>query len=364
MAAAIGVGRFVYTPILPFMIGDLGLTTGAAGFIASANYAGYLAGALLATHPRLPGDRHVWLFGALFVSAATTALTGLPSSVWIFSVLRLIGGIASAFALIFVSAIVLDRLAAGRRSTYSAIHFAGVGVGIAVSAVLVSVLGKTGIGWRGQWFASGTIALASLVFLALLIPRAPTAAPARSTVGPTANNLPRLILAYGLFGFGYVITATFIVTIVRSEAAPLESSIWLLVGVTAAPSVAIWAWLGRRIGTVRAFAFACGIEAIGVGSSVLWLTPPGIVLAAVLLGGTFMGITALGLVAARERAGGDPRRVLAAMTAAFGAGQIIGPLFAGILRDMLGSFTAPTLVAAAALLLAAAVTARLPETTA
>ena len=360
MAAAIGIGRFIYTPILPRMIEDLGLGHGAAGLIASSNYAGYLAGAILAGHPKLPGTGRSWLVAGLAASAVTTAATGLPSDIWSLAILRLIGGMASAFVLIFGSAIVLDRLASANRAALSAVHFAGVGVGIALSALIVSTLSAIQLGWRAQWFAGGAVALLGLVAVALLVPadRPPERASAPPTAGQT--GLPMLIVAYGLFGFGYVITATFLVAIVRSEAVALEPVVWLIVGLSAAPSVAVWARVGRRIGTVQAFALACVVEAIGVGSSFLWLSGTGVIVAAALLGGTFMGITALGLIVARERAAGDPRRVLAAMTAAFGAGQIIGPAFAGMLHDRLGSFTAPSLVAAAALILAATFTARPP----
>jgi Uncharacterised MFS-type transporter YbfB len=57
LAAAVGIGRFVYAPILPLMVEDLGMTKGAAGFLASANFLGYLAGALLAATPTIPGSR-------------------------------------------------------------------------------------------------------------------------------------------------------------------------------------------------------------------------------------------------------------------------------------------------------------------
>ena len=169
-----------------------------------------------------------------------------------------------------------------------------------------------------------------------------------------------LITAYGLFGFGYVITATFIVAIVRAspKLAPVEPLVWLAVGLAGAPSVAAWSLLARRLGEIPSFAIACLVEAVGVLASVLWLEVAGIFLAAVFLGGTFMGITALGLVAARQLSQGHPRRALGLMTAAFGLGQIIGPLVAGYGFDLTGSFTAPSLMAALALCVAAFLAAR------
>src|SRR4029077_18868375 len=111
LAAAIGVGRFVYTPILPPMIEALGLSKALAGLIASANFLGYLIGALTAALPTFPGDRRTWLFGSLAVSALTTAAMGLTESLPAFLVLRFAGGAASAFVLIIASTLVLEYLA-------------------------------------------------------------------------------------------------------------------------------------------------------------------------------------------------------------------------------------------------------------
>ncbi len=169
------------------------------------------------------------------------------------------------------------------------------------------------------------------------------------------RRLVALIVAYGLFGFGYVITATFISTLVSGAPAlrSVEPLVWPVVGLAAAPSVALWTWLGRRWGSARAFAMACVVEGVGVALSVLSVSPAAVIVAAALLGGTFMGITALGLVHARALSRGDPRRSLAPMTGAFGLGQMIGPTFAGFAYDAGGSLVAPSLVAAAALGVAA-----------
>jgi hypothetical protein len=171
-------------------------------------------------------------------------------------------------------------------------------------------------------------------------------------------------VSYTLFGFGYVITATFIVVIVRESAVlrPLEPIVWTIVGLAGIPSVWAWTLLAGRIGLFGAYAVACVAEAIGVAASVVATSIPAVILAAILLGGTFMAITSLGLAGARRMASSDPVRVLALLTAGFGLGQIVGPSLAGFLRESTGSYLAPSLAAAAALVVAAALSAPLNKT--
>ncbi len=357
LAAAMGIGRFVYTPILPFMEESLDLTKTEAGVIASVNFLGYLLGALAASTAALPGGRRGWFLAALAMSAVSTAAMGLSSSMAVFLGLRFLGGVASAFVMVFGSALVLDQLAAARRSGLSAVHFAGVGCGIAVSAVLVSGLAAGGYGWQALWLWGGAVSLLALGAAVRLVPGAAEAAPPAPSSQDAGidRRLIALIVAYGLFGFGYVITATFISTMVRTspEIRSIEPVIWLVVGLAAVPSVALWTWIGRRWGDDRSFAIACLAEAVGVAMSVLVTNALLVVVSAALLGGTFVGITALGLVRARRLATGDPRRSLGFMTAAFGLGQMIGPTFAGLAYGLDDSFLVPSLVAAAALLVAA-----------
>jgi predicted MFS family arabinose efflux permease len=366
LAAAVGIGRFVYTPILPVMAEGAGLSAGQAGLVASANFLGYLTGALLAAAPRLPGSRRAWLLGALAASAATTGAMGLASSMPVFLALRFAGGVASAFVLVFASVLVLDRLAAAGRGGLSALHFAGVGVGIALSAAIVSGLLAAGAGWRALWLASAAASLAAVLAVSRLVPDEPGAqsgsAPAAggAPAGAARHGLSALVAAYGLFGFGYVITATFLVAIVRDapETRAVEPLVWIVAGLASTPSVALWTRMGDRLGIPLAFAAACLAEAAGVAASVLWTDVSGVLFAAASLGGTFMGITALGLVGARRLSGSDPRRTLALMTAAFGLGQIAGPAFAGFVHDRTGSFVPSSLAATCTLVAAAVLAAR------
>src|ERR1700729_2853753 len=58
LAAAMGVGRFVFTPVLPLMEAQAHLTSGGASTLATSNYLGYLVGALLGIAlPRLSRAR-------------------------------------------------------------------------------------------------------------------------------------------------------------------------------------------------------------------------------------------------------------------------------------------------------------------
>jgi len=362
IACGIGIGRFIYTPILPPMIEALSLSKADAGLIASANFAGYFAGAIWAAAARLPGSRRTWLLGAMVASAASTAGMGLVGGMADFLALRFAGGAASALVMILASALVLEALGRVGRGGLAPLFFAGGGIGITASAAGVSLLLLAGQGWATLWLAGGAMSLLAIIAVTCLIPDQPapqalaagTGKPA-DTTGQTSGKMLRLAGAYFLFGFGYVITATFIVTIVRGTPAirPLEPTIWIVVGLAATPSVALWSWLARRFDTSTGFALAAITEAAGVLASVAWPTPTGIILAAILLGGTFMGLVALGLIRARELATGDPRRAIGWVTGAFGVGQIIGPVFAGALADRLGDLSVASYAAAVGLVVAA-----------
>ncbi|POF31738.1 YbfB/YjiJ family MFS transporter [Roseibium marinum] len=368
LAAAMGIGRFVYTPILPFMSAGLNLPAEDAGLIASANFLGYLVGAVAAASKSLPGNPRFWFLGGLLVSALTSAAMATTTALPAFLLIRFAGGAASAFVLVFSTTLVLERLNTAGRGDLSALHFAGVGCGIAFSALLVAGLGQTGADWRVLWLASGAATLVFLLIAARLVPGEPAgsvlaAREIGSDSGTTAPYLSggvlRLILAYGLFGFGYVITATFVSVIARTTPAlqSTEPFVWLAVGLCAAPSIYVWNRIAARIGARRAFALACFLEACGVALTAIAAAPVLFLLGAALLGATFMGITALGLIEARHQASpAGPaaiRRMLAILTVSFGVGQIVGPWFAGQLHDLTGSFQAPSLAAAAVLLVAA-----------
>ncbi len=359
MAAVMGIGRFVYTAILPGMMEELGRTPAEMGLIASANYLGYLVGALAAAGGWAAGRERAILILGLVANCALTLAMGVSDGMTAFLLIRFLGGVTTAIVMVFLAAIVFARLALAGRSDLQALHFGGVGVGIASSSAMIALLIHEGAGWRAGWFGAGALTLVGLALVALLIERLPpgTHTIVREPPLPRTAPVRLLILAYGLFGLGYIVTATFLIAIVREGGGShlFEAIVWLATGLAIIPSIWLWWKVGDRIGLRGAFAAGCLVEAVGVTASVAADDRIGPLVGGVLLGGTFVAVTALGLHAGRALAPESPRKMLAIMTAAFGLGQIAGPLAAGVLVDWTGDYVLASLAAAAVLILSGVV---------
>ena len=359
MASAMGFGRFVFTPILPGMMADLPLSSAEAGLIAAGNFVGYLAGAILAAYGWAAGRERLVGLLALLVSSFMLAAMGVTSSVVVFIAIRFVAGIASAFAMIFISSIVLAHAAARGSEHAQATHFGGVGMGIALSSLMVFVTALHGGGdpglWRTDWLYGAGITILLLLFVWRYLPHAPHIPSGVVREPPLVWRLPLVLvtLSYGVFGFGYVITATFIVTMARmGDAGPtVEFLTWFLTGIAAAISLFVWRPVMLRIGLAGAYITGLLVEAAGVMSTVVLPASMAPMIGGTALGATFVMITAYGLRIGRRLAPESPRRALAFMTASFGVGQIVGPLVAGWVAQATGGFTVATVLAAVALCL-------------
>ena len=192
-------------------------------------------------------------------------------------------------------------------------------------------------------------------------PRLETA-DADNTGSTRSPVLPRVVLGYGLFGFGYVISATFVVAMGErlGDLGVDAGATWVVVGAATVPSVYLWQWLANHRGL--GFALTLSYLVLSAGALLAGWTESmvGLLLASVLLGGTFGGITALGLSAGRVLAT-NTAAVVGAMTVAFSLGQLTGPAVAGRMADGLGGFFWPSVLAAVLLLIAALLVPKVPE---
>ena len=358
LAAAMGIGRFAYTPILPVMQQAVGFSTGTAGLLASANYAGYLVGALLVALVPTGMPRRRVLIGSLLAIGITTALMAGTTHPVAWGVLRFLTGVASAGVFVLASELVLAVLRRQRRISRAGWLYAGVGAGIAASGIVVRVV--TGaLGWRGDWLALAAVAAAAIYPCWRWLPRPDAAvapAPSGPIMRPRTARLPGhsfvlLFAAYFLEAVGYIVTGTFIVAIVNRTPGQeaTGTSVWIVVGVAALPAAVLWTMVGTRIGLARALTVAYTAQACGIllpiagGDGATYA-------AAILFGGTFIGITALTLTLAGQLAPHRTAEIIGLLTAAYGVGQIIGPILAASLASRAHSFT-PSLVAASAVVL-------------
>ena len=356
MAAAMGFGRFSYTPILPGMMSGVPLSASDAGFIASANFVGYLAGAVLAAYGWAAGRERAVALAALAANALLLAAMAMTTSVPVFAMIRFLAWLASAFSMVFTSSIVLSHGAAAGNDHVQSAHFGGPGAGIALSSLMVLLIGiafPDAGGWRADWIGGALFSALGLAAAWALLPAGPAAAARKGPEPAIAWTPPMLLvtLSYGIFGFGYVITATFLVAIARMDAAGafVEFLCWFIAGLTAAVALFAWKPFVRILGLGGVYVAAVVIEVAGVLATVMLPHSLAPLIGGALFGATFLAITAYGLQIGRKLSPDSPRRVMALMTAAFGLGQIVGPLVAGWVAEGTGSFTLPTYIAAAAL---------------
>lgn len=349
MMVAMGIGRFAFTPILPLMQRDLGISHGMAGGLASLNYAGYLAGALLcAVWPRVLRSRCVNV-GALVASIVTTLLMGATQSPTWWGALRLMAGVSSAILFVVIAIEVTETLQRSRHSSWSSALYGGIGLGIALSGAVVPLLDRVG-GWSAAWLGMGamSILLATAGVLVAGKRHVTVAVPdAVSRAGGRLDGIGRLAIAYFLEGVGYIVSATFLVTMIAhtpglERFAPWS---WVAVGLAAAPSTIIWQRIACRIGLRATLTSAYLLQAGGILLSSVAQQAFSAGLAAVIFGGTFLGIVALAMGEGGRRAGSEGRRAAAILTVCFGAGQVVGPPLAGLLADQQGGFTLPLLLA-------------------
>lgn len=360
LAAAMGIGRFAFTPMLPLMQAEAMLSLVDGGYLAGANYAGYLLGAVLcfALNPRPTAAARLGL-AAVAVSTLGMAVT---SSLVAWIALRLIAGIASAFVLVGVSAWALAVLATSRRAAWSGWVFAGVGSGIVFASVVALATGTarwpSAVGWLLLGAAASVVAVvAGRSIAGPTVPAetpGPTSRPdsdtARGTGPPDGRRaVPwRPILCYGAFGFGYIIPATFLPAAARTlvDDPAVFGWTWPVFGLAAAISTVVTATALAEVAPRRCWAVAQLVMAAGVALPALSPTLPAIVVSALAVGGTFMVVTMAGMQEARRVGGPSAPRLMAAMTAAFATGQLIGPLTVTAVGPAAEAIRAPSLFAA------------------
>lgn len=338
-AVALGLARFAYALLLPAMRTDLSWSFAQAGAMNTANAVGYLIGALIAA-PIITrvGVRQAFL-GSMLLTALSVAACALSGVFAVLLVLRLVSGAAGAVTFV-VGATLAAQLAAGaspdRAALVLGVYFAGGGLGVAVSALVIPVLlSDTGVGgWRWGWIVLGALAFLATAATLPAARRAPLPKlAARGEVaawrpGPVAVTLG----AYALFGAGYIAYVTFIIAFLKGEGAGTVelSAFWLTLGSAAIASTFAWGPVLGRLRGGHGIALATAVVTLGAAIPLVSDSAIGAFASAVLFGGSFLTVPTAVIAFARRAY--DPHHwtiAIAVLTVAFAPDNASDPCSPG-----------------------------------
>ncbi|MCC5882256.1 MAG: YbfB/YjiJ family MFS transporter [Halomonas sp.] len=343
----IGVARFAYTPLLPVMQQQTWLSDAQGGWLAALNYAGYMLGALVAATIHSIRLKDTLYRITLLLAVVSTAGMALAESFWLWAGMRFVAGFSSSGAMLLASGLILHWLISHRQRGELGIHFAGLGIGILVAALAVELMLHLALGWRAQWWGFAVLAAVLLVPAWRWLPRpekplaGAAGSAARKAPPPTRTFMRLMLAAYFCAGYGYVISATFIVAIVEREPLLAGAGNWTfaLVGLAAAPTVMLWDLVARRIGYLGALITAMSLQVVGIVLPAVTASLAGVLFSAVLYGGTFLGCVSLVLTMAGRLYPSSPARLMGRMTLAYGTAQIIAPALTGMLAEATGHYS-------------------------
>nr|AIA14845.1 Major Facilitator Superfamily [uncultured bacterium] len=346
-AIALGFGRFAYALLLVPMRESQGWNYAQAGLVTSANALGYLAGALIVGSVARRWGAARTLGWSLVVVSASLALTGIPMPFAGLLVMRAIAGICGSLIFVTGAVVVIQIISSARSDSAVSVYFAGPGVGIAVSGLLIPLLLHPPLAWDWHliWVAMGVVGLLTLALLAPTLRLTHDATPRPADTSASAPGfvmrdyvlLWPAMLSYGLYGLGYIGYMTFIIAFLQSiHVAPvLVQSFWFILGVAAASTGYIWGPMIKRLAPHRSLAALLFVLAVGALLPIVVPQVWSFVLSAILFGGSFLG--AVSAITRQVRMYLPAERwtaVLGNATAIFAIGQLIGPVLTGAIADM------------------------------
>ncbi len=384
-AISLGLARFAYALLLPAMRADLGWSYFTAGAMNTANAAGYLAGALLMPRALARVDAHALLLGGAGATSLLLAAHGGVRADAALYALRALAGVASAA--VFVSggllAARLGQVPGARPALVLGLYYGGAGAGIVVSAALVP-----GWRWPVAWeLLAGASLLATLLLAwgtrALAKPGAvasPQAASATSAPSATsasshppadrpapspatfrARDFAWGLLAYLMFGLGYIGYMTFIVTLLRGQGLGdgAVTAFYALLGFGTLASPWLWAGLLQRQRGGGALAVLNALLAAATLGAVMATHPVAVFASGALFGAVFLSVVASTTALVRHNLPTTAWPAgISAFTIVFAAGQIVGPSVVGWVADGPGGLRRGLALSAGALLLGAVLATR------
>ena len=344
-----GIARYAFTPMIPYMQDQTGMTESLAGWLAGWSYIGYLAGLFIVWLMRDFRLKDFFYRYGLFIAVVTTAAMALHDHRLVWYLSRFFAGISTAFGFMLGTGLVLKWLIHYREEKQEmGLHFAGAGLGIVVSALIVGFSADYflgGLDWRGQWFtlAAFGVVLSVPAFLLMPIPKTEqieaAAAESDRSREPSTKWLTLLTIAYVCAGVSNTVNITF--TSLITEYVPLKSKgteMWLYVGLAAAPAPFIWDRIARKIGYLNSIRAAFLVNIISNLIMVASVSYVAVTISSLMFGFAFMGIVSLTLTIIGNKYRYRATQVMAQLTLGYCIAQIISPIIVGIIAEQSGNF--------------------------
>lgn len=350
------IGRFAYTPIMPFMQQTGHMDNQSAGLLATINYLGYLIGAIIPIWI-VVFSKVTDLKVYLLINIVSTILMGLFDNFTLWIIFRLIAGITSGTVFVLASNVALEALRAANKGRISGMLYSGVGLGIFTSSIFIFLF-TTENNWKITWILLGVFALVmgSFVFFGM---RQNSNVENETQTLNEKEDKPKVKLnkkfiwgfsiAYFCEGAGYIITGTFLVAIVKSipEFADYAALSWMFVGLGAIPSTILWSMMAEKLGYSKATNLAFILQIIAVILPVFSESMTSLVISSILFGATFLGLTTLFMSKAQTLMFQSNSKInlVASLTVIYSLGQMIAPALSGVLIGESGNYNAALIFA-------------------
>jgi MFS family permease len=353
------------------MAASLNLSYAEMGFISTGNFVGYLVAVLISGFLVTKMGARKLIFMAMILIGSTMILSGMSQGFLYLLVIYTLTGIGSGAANVPIMALITSWFNSSMRGRASGFVVIGSGFAIILSGKLIPFI--NGIyhadGWRIGWYVLGSLVLA-IAFIALaLLKDSPgeiglrpigsgTFMPSIQQICNTAAGksvykrgvLYHLGSIYFLFGFTYVIYATFIVTTLVKERGFPESvagNFWAVLGFLSLFSGPVFGSLSDKFGRKTGFVIVFSLQMIAYLLIASQLSGIFLYLSIGLFGIAAWSIPSIMAAAVGDYAGPEKMaKAFGLVTFIFGFGQIAGPAVAGTLAEMRGSFTLSFLMAA------------------
>ncbi|WP_436854258.1 YbfB/YjiJ family MFS transporter [Staphylococcus caeli] len=351
------IGRFAYTPIMPFMQQSSDMNDQSAGILATMNYLGYLIGAIIPIWFIIftkATDLKIYLI----INIVSTIFMGTFNEYTVWIILRLVSGITSGAVFVLASNVTLEALRIANKNRISGLLYSGIGVGIFLSSIFIYLYTDKN-SWEMTWMILGISSLLLGIFAIVgLKDNNPNKEESQNKEIKQHENGEKLnkrfvfvfSISYFCEGAGYIITGTFLVAIVKAipDLADYAALSWMFVGLGAIPSAVLWSMMAGKLGHAKAIYLAFVLQIIGVIMPVFLENIPSLVISSLLFGATFLGLTTLYMSKAQALMfqHNSNLNLVASLTVIYSLGQMIAPAISGLLIGNEGNYDAALIFAA------------------